>query len=171
MSKINFILGGARSGKSQYAEELASNAGRLKVYVATAEVLDDEMEKRIEIHRARRGNDWKVVEIPIDIPIQITNHSYANSVILVDCLTLWLSNLLHKKIDVNAQIDSLLEALKITQSEVILVSSEVGMGITPENILARQFIDYTGILHQRVAEVADNVVLVVAGIPVKIKGV
>lgn len=170
MAKITLVLGGARSGKSSYAEVAAGKSERKKIYIATAEVCDDEMGERVGKHRLRRGGDWKTVEIPIDIAEQITNSNYVNSVILVDCLTLWLSNLLYKKINITQYINKLIEALKETQAEVILVSNEVGLGIVPENALARQFRDYAGMLHQQVAEVADEVVLVVAGIPVKIKG-
>lgn len=170
MTKITLVLGGARSGKSSYAEAIIEKNKQTKIYIATAEVLDDEMSDRVEKHRLQRGNDWKTLEIPINIAEQITNPDYINAVIIVDCLTLWLSNLLHKEMDVIQHINLLIESLKITQVKVILVSNEVGLGIVPENALARQFRDYAGILHQKVAEVADEVVLVVAGIPIKIKG-
>lgn len=170
MAKITFILGGARSGKSSYAEGIALDSKRKKIYVATAAVLDKEMEERIEKHRLQRGDDWDLVETPLDIAKQIKSSDYENSVILVDCLTLWLSNLLHNEMNITEQINILIESLKSTQADMVLVSNEVGLGIVPENALARQFRDYAGILHQKVAEIADEVVLVVAGIPMKIKG-
>lgn len=173
MSNIYLVLGGVRSGKSAYAEALACKNKHKKIYIATAGAFDEEMEKRIKSHRVRRGDDWQTIEEQVEIS-RIIDMPIANNqqpiTILVDCLTLWMSNLLHREMDVMAQIDLLINALKTTQADVILVSSEVGMGIVPENALARQFRDYAGILHQRVAEVADSVVLVVAGIPLTIKG-
>ena len=168
MARITFVLGGVRSGKSSYAEAVAGGRNRNKIYIATSEILDNEMADRVKIHKDRRGEDWQTIEEPLEIARIIG--SSQPSIILVDCLTLWLSNLLHKKMDVMRQIDVLVESLKATQAEVILVSNEVGLGIIPENTLARKFSDYAGILHQKVAEVADEVVLMVAGIPVKIKG-
>lgn len=172
MSNISLILGGARSGKSLYAENLAGKAGKKKIYLATAAIYDDEMQERIDKHRARRDGSWQTIEEPIEIAKIInppTTNNQQPTVILVDCLTLWLSNLLHLKMDVTQQIELLTKALKTTKSEVILVSSEVGMGIVPENQLARQFRDHAGIMNQHIAEEADKVVLIVAGIPMIIK--
>lgn len=172
MSQIRLILGGVRSGKSLYAEQLASQTMSSKIYIATAEVLDGEMAERIEIHKKRRGEDWKTIEEPVEI-IKIINPPATGhqppATILIDCLTLWLANLLHREIDIIQQVDLLVEALEATRAEVILVSAEAGLGIIPENALARKFLDYAGILHQRVAGVANEVVLVVAGIPMIIK--
>ena len=168
MAKITLILGGARSGKSLYAEELTRKSNCNKIYIATSEILDSEMAERVKIHKDRRWDGWLTIEEPIEIAKIIK--SSQSAVILVDCLTLWLSNLLHKEMDVMQKINMLIVVLKGMQAEVILVSNEVGLGIVPENALARQFRDYAGILHQKVAEIADEVVLVVAGIPVKIKG-
>ncbi len=170
MAKITLILGGARSGKSWYSEQLAGKAGRRKLYVATAQALDDEMLMRVASHRARRGEEWSVIEAPIDISGVITAKSNEDSIILIDCLTLWLSNLLGADMDIIEHSNLLIEALKSAKSEVILVSSEVGMGIVPDNALARQFRDYAGVLHQRVAEVADLLVIMVAGVPMVVKG-
>lgn len=171
MSDIFLILGGTRSGKSLYAENIVDKIGGNKIYLATAIALDDEMIKRVKNHRARRDKTWQTIEESIEIA-KIINPPPNNppTTILVDCLTLWLSNLLHLELDVMQQIDLLIDTLKTTQSTVILVSSEVGMGIVPDNALARQFRDYAGIMHQRIAEVADKVVLVVAGVPMTIKG-
>ncbi len=168
MAKITLVLGGTRSGKSLHAEALADKSTSNKIYIATSEILDAEMAERVKIHKDRRGDGWQTIEEPLEIAKIIKNTQQA--VILLDCLTLWLSNLLHKELEVIPQIDILIEELRATQAEVILVSNEVGMGIVPENALARKFRDYAGILHQRIAEIADEVVLVVAGIPVKIKG-
>lgn len=168
MARITLVLGGARSGKSSYAEGMVRKNNCNKIYLATSEMLDSEMAERIKTHKIRRGEDWQTLEEPVEID-KIIENTHAG-VILVDCLTLWMSNLIHKEMAVMQQIDALVESLKTTQAEVILVSNEVGMGIVPENALARQFRDFVGILHQKVAAIADEVVLVVAGIPVKIKG-
>lgn len=168
MAKVNFVLGGTRSGKSEYAEKMACESGFSKIYLATCGTYDAEMSRRVDIHKRRRGDDWKTIEEPLEIAKIIKG--FGSAVVLVDCLTLWLSNLMHKEMDIARETDILIEALKSTQSEVILVSNEVGMGIVPENALARAFRDHAGISHQKIAEVADQVVLVVAGIPVKIKG-
>lgn len=167
MSKITFILGGARSGKSAYAEQLATKSVRPKVYLATAEALDDEMRARIAQHQQRRAG-WETVEAPLDIARVIT--AYPDSIILVDCLTLWLSNLIHHGRDIVAETEIMLDALAATRAQVLLVSNEVGQGIVPDNALARHFRDAAGILHQRVAAAADRVVWVVAAIPTTIKG-
>ncbi len=169
MAKITLILGGARSGKSLYAEQLALSGTGTKIYLATAQAHDAEMEKRIEIHKKRRSEGWETVEEPLDIA-KIISGNQQPVTILVDCLTLWLSNLLHKEMDIPKEIDSLVDALKSTGANVILVSNEIGFGIVPENILAREFRDFAGLLHQMVAFTANEVVMVVAGIPVKIKG-
>ncbi|MDE3016530.1 MAG: bifunctional adenosylcobinamide kinase/adenosylcobinamide-phosphate guanylyltransferase [Pseudomonadota bacterium] len=170
MAKITFILGGARSGKSSYAEQLARQIRRPRIYIATAEALDEEMQVRIAEHRRRRGDDWTTLEVPLAIAEIIQNPSHKKSLILVDCLTLWLSNLMRHGLDITAQSQALTEALQSTQARVILVSNEVGQGIVPDNPLARRFIDRTGILHQQVAAVAGRVVWVAAGVPTIIKG-
>ncbi len=170
MAKITLVLGGSRSGKSWYCEQLAAKTERRKLYVATAQALDEEMLMRVAGHRARRGDEWSVIEAPIDISGVISAKNNEKSVILIDCLTLWLSNLLGAGLNIVEYSDLLIDSLKSTESEVILVSNEVGMGIVPDNALARQFRDYAGILHQRVAEVADLLVLMVAGVPMIVKG-
>lgn len=170
MANITLVLGGARSGKSTYAEKLAAVSGKPKLYLATAEAFDSEMHERISQHQMRRGNGWKSIEVPVALEPVLLAPEYANHVILVDCLTLWLSNLLCKELDVEANMAQLLETLGQTQAEVILVSNEVGQGIVPDNALARSFRDYSGILHQKVAVLADCVVWMVAGIPTTIKG-
>ncbi len=170
MAKITLVLGGARSGKSTYAEQLAVASGKPKLYLATAEAFDVEMRERIDLHQKRRGNGWTTLEIPTALEQALLAPDYCNHVILVDCLTLWLSNLLCNELDVEAHITQLLETLKESQAQVILVSNEVGQGIVPDNALARKFRDYSGITHQKVAAMADCVVWMVAGIPSIIKG-
>ncbi len=172
MARITFVLGGVRSGKSVYAEKIINGYGGQKIYLATAQNIDCEIDHRIEIHKKRRGIDWQTIEEPVEIT-KIIGKQYINNQpvnILVDCLTLWLSNLLHYGLNLEEKTNELLEILKTSSSNIILVSNEVGQGIIPDNELARKFCDEAGILHQKVAEIADEVVLVTVGIPVKIKG-
>ncbi len=177
--KIIFITGGARSGKSRFALNLANNYPispmLKKAYIATAEALDDEMKARIEEHKRMRGDDWDTYEEPLRIAEVIKEIGNDYRVIVVDCLTLWLSNMMHAKSDINQEIENLIAVLKnlslITYHlSLFAVSNEVGMGIVPENELARRFRDMAGFLNQKVAEVADEVYVLVAGIPMKIKG-
>jgi adenosylcobinamide kinase / adenosylcobinamide-phosphate guanylyltransferase len=168
-SHLTLVLGGARSGKSDYAESLVTAFAPPWIYVATAEPLDDEMRSRIAEHRARRGADWRLIEAPRDIADAIAR-APAGSAVLVDCLTLWLSNLVLADADVEAESDRLGGALAQARGPVILVSNEVGFGIVPANALARRFRDAQGRLNQRVAARADRVVLMVAGLPLVVKG-
>ena len=170
MSKVTLVLGGARSGKSSHAEMLAAKTGKPKLYLATAEAFDDEMRERIALHQKRRGDDWNAVEVPVDIEQTILSPHHSNAVILVDCLTLWLSNLLCLERDVEAHTQRLLASIAHTKAQVIFVSNEVGQGIVPDNALSRSFRDHAGVLHQKVAAVCDTVVWMVAGIPTVIKG-
>lgn len=174
MSKVILVLGGIRSGKSSYAEGIACSFGGKRVYLATANANSCGMEERVEVHRSRRGDDWQVMEEQVEIASLLRNigaESRESTAVLVDCLTVWLGNLLHYNLDIQGKIDELLGGLKASDLGVIvLVSSEVGQGIIPENALARQFCDEIGLLNQRVAAIADEVVMVVAGIPIKIKG-
>jgi len=168
---INFVLGGARSGKSAYAESVANTSGCELIYIATASAGDSEMSERIKKHKERRGVNWQTIEEEIDISAIIQQQETSNQkLILVDCLTLWLSNLLHYNLDIGEETQKLLCALKKTTAEIILVSNEVGQGIIPDNVLARKFVDEAGILHQKIAAISDNVIFVTAGIPTKIKG-
>jgi adenosylcobinamide kinase / adenosylcobinamide-phosphate guanylyltransferase len=170
--KIIFITGGARSGKSTYASRDASAVSGNKAYIATAEALDEEMRDRIENHKKQRGKDWHTYEEPLRIAevIQETDGKY--TAIVIDCLTLWLSNIVHSRLNINQEIAKLIETLRTADhtSHIYLVSNEVGMGIVPENEMARRFRDMAGILNQKVAEISDEVYLLVAGIPMKIKG-
>ena len=167
------VLGGARSGKSAYAEArtLALRQGAAKAsYLATAEAGDGEMRKRIAIHRARRAGAWVTHEEPLDLPGAIAKLAKPGAPVLVDCLTLWLSNLMGAGADIAAETDRLCAALVRAKGPVVLVSNEVGLGIVPDNKLARQFRDDAGRLHQAVGAVASHVVFVAAGLPLFLKG-
>ncbi len=161
------VLGGARSGKSRHAQALAEAIAPNRLYIATAQAFDDEMLDRIAHHQADRDASWTTVEAPIALPEAIRAHTDA-PVILIDCLTLWLSNLLLADADLDAASDALANAIAASQAPIILVSNEVGFGIVPDNALARRFRDAAGRLNQRLAAACDAVDLVVAGIPLRI---
>ena len=165
---LTLVLGGARSGKSAFAETLAQERGR-GVYVATAERVDDEMARRIEAHRARRGEGWRTVEAPLELADAVRRESGPHSCLLVDCLTVWLGNLLHHGRDVDAALEELLESLRSAAGPVVLVANEVGLGIVPDNAMARAFRDHAGRLNQAVAAIAERVYFVAAGIPLALK--
>jgi adenosylcobinamide kinase/adenosylcobinamide-phosphate guanylyltransferase len=165
---VILITGGARSGKSKRAETRARAFPGRPVYVATAEALDAEMEQRIAKHRVRRGTDWVEREVPLDL-VQALVATDGVGPRLVDCLTLWLSNLLHAERDWSRSVTELADALTGLKSPVILVTNEVGLGIVPDNALARAFRDAAGIMNQTIAAVADEVEFVVAGLPMKLK--
>jgi len=160
-------LGGARSGKSRFAEELAERSGPLRTYIATAEAFDGEMQSRIDKHRARRGEGWQTIEAPL--ALSETLAACGSPVVLIDCLTLWISNLMFRDRDVASEINLLCAALERASGHVILVSNEVGMGIVPENALSRGFRDMQGLANQKVAAVADAVYFVAAGLPLTLK--
>lgn len=164
---ITLILGGARSGKSVLAERLI--AGRPAVYLATAQAFDDEMAERLRLHRARRGANWTTVEEPLDLAAALRLHSAAGRPILVDCLTLWLSNVMLAERDAAAACANLAETLPGLPGPVVLVANEVGLGIVPDNALARAFRDHAGMLNQRLAAIAGRVVFVAAGLPLTLK--
>jgi adenosylcobinamide kinase / adenosylcobinamide-phosphate guanylyltransferase len=165
---VILITGGARSGKSKRAETRTRAFPGRPVYVATAEALDAEMEARIAIHRARRGTDWIEREVPLDLvpALAASDHGGAR---LVDCLTLWLSNLMHAERDWEREVTELAGALPRLKSPVVLVTNEVGLGIVPDNALARSYRDAAGIMNQTIAAIADEVEFVVAGLPMKLK--
>ncbi len=170
MRYTTLILGGARSGKSALAEQLARETGLERHYVATGQAHDDEMQIRIARHRADRGADWTTHEVPVGLVECLAHLSRPDRVVLVDCLTLWLTNLMLSDCDVDASISAIVEYLSCEQGRLILVSNEVGLGIVPDNRMAREFRDHAGRLHQRIAAVADEVLLVAAGLPLKMKG-
>ena len=171
INKITFVIGGARSGKSSFALGRASELPGQKAYIATAEAFDAEMEERIAKHKEERGSNWDTIEEPFSIVGAINTLSGKYEVILIDCLTLWLSNLLCNNGEAEKAIEDLLFSLRLTPHalRLFIVSNEVGMGIVPDNELARRFRDLAGTLNQKMAAVADEVYLVAAGIPVRIK--
>jgi adenosylcobinamide kinase / adenosylcobinamide-phosphate guanylyltransferase len=164
---LTLVLGGARSGKSRYAESLLGALPPPRIYVATAQALDEEMRRRIAAHRARRPSGWITVEAPIDLAGAIADH--AEGPMLVDCLTLWLSNLLLDGCDVDAATADLAGALAQRCAPTVLVANEVGLGIVPDNPLAREFRDRAGLLNQCLAARADQVLFIVAGLPMRVK--
>lgn len=172
---IEFILGGARSGKSRYAEQQALNTNKEVVYIATAHAGDNEMARRIEQHQRQRPDHWITIEEPIYLTSILEQHDQTERVFLIDCLTLWLSNTLFQNSDqaneqrLSTEKSSLLDTLPTLTADVILVSNEIGQGITPMNAMSRQFIDEAGLLHQQLSECCDRVTFVTAGIPHQLK--
>jgi len=170
---VTFVLGGARSGKSAYAQALteaaASRTGRPPVMIATAEALDEEMAQRIARHRQERGQGWRTVEAPLELAAAVRALEPGEAAV-VDCLTLWLSNLMLAGRDVGAATEDLLAALAATRAQVVLVSNEVGMSLVPENALGRAFRDAAGRLNQRVAGQAEHAVVMFCGLGVALKG-
>ncbi|BCM20309.1 bifunctional adenosylcobinamide kinase/adenosylcobinamide-phosphate guanylyltransferase [Mesorhizobium sp. J8] len=166
--KLTFVLGGARSGKSSYAEKLTTANPSPWTYIATAQAYDDEMRERIALHRSRRGEGWVTVDAPLDLVGAIEslpNHEP----VLIDCLTLWLTNHMLAEHDVEAECQRLKDALSRPRGPWFVVSNEVGLGIVPDNALARRFRDAAGRLNQQVAATADSVLMMVAGLPLKVK--
>jgi len=168
--KITFITGGARSGKSSFALKIASKRGRKKAFIATSEPIDEEMKNRILRHKKERPPDWTTFEEPIDISALINNIKRDYDSILIDCLTIWLSNIFHRGLNKDTTINGLISALREPPSDIYIVSNEIGMGIVPESPTTREFRDMAGRLNQMIASIADEVYLVVSGIPIKIKG-
>lgn len=164
--RLTIILGGARSGKSAFAEGLVQAP---RAYIATAQAFDAEMSDKITKHIVDRGEGWLTIETPTDIAAALQSLSPETNV-LIDCLTLWLSNLMLEGADVDAKIDALLQALVDAPQNIICVSNEVGMGLVPDNSLGRQFRDYQGTLNRKLAAQSDLAVFVVAGLPMVLKG-
>jgi len=176
------VLGGARSGKSAFAEQRALALGLDTVYIATAQVQDTEMAARIAAHRARRPTAWRLVEEPMNLAQALQEHAKIDRCIIVDCLTLWLSNLLHRDIDAAVEVgpattptfdrerNALVATLPELPGEIILISNEVGMGIVPLGALTRRYCDEAGRLHQELARRCERVTFVAAGIPLTLKG-
>lgn len=169
LPRVTLVLGGARSGKSRYAERLVEDQAGACVYVATAQALDAEMSERIRRHRERRGPRWETLEESIDIVGALERTARPDGAVLVDCLTLWLNNLMTAKRDIEAETTKLITALPSLSGPVVLVSNEVGLGVVPDNALARAFMDHAGRLHQRAAEAAQSVVFLAAGLPLALK--
>ncbi len=171
-TKIYFITGGARSGKSAFAEKLASTLKGKRAYIATAQALDAEMAARIEKHRNDRGSLWDTYEEPLAVAELLEKLSSKYDVALLDCLTLWLSNIMARVADdgdVRVRSEELVSAIQNFKGSCIVVSNEVGLGIVPDNPLARKFRDYAGMLNQKIAHAADEVYFTASGIPMKIK--
>ena len=166
---VTLVLGGARSGKSSYAERITVAHPRGCVYIATAEIGDDEMAERVRKHRARREAHWRTVEAPLDLGAAVVAETEQGAAVLVDCLTLWLSNLMAAGRDPAQETEDLVRALGQAGGPVVFVSNEVGMGIVPDNALARAFRDHAGRLNQRIAEIANSVFFVAAGLPLRLK--
>ncbi len=174
MANIILVTGGARSGKSSFAEQytlnLRNDAGLQAIYIATSEPFDTEMQARIAIHQQRRGKDWLAIEEPLelsDILLQTDNPHHQPR--LVDCLSLWLNNLIYYGRDVDAEITKLVETCSQLQADIVFVTNEIGSGVVPENAETRQFRDRAGMLNQVIAKNASEVYLTVSGIAVKIK--
>ena len=168
LPSLTLVLGGARSGKSRHAETLIEALPAPWVYIATAQAYDDEMRARIAEHRARRSQDWRTVDAPMVLP-EALRAVPSGQPVLVDCLTLWLTNLILAERDIAIATGELMAACREAQGPVVLVSNEVGLGIVPENALARRFRDEAGRLHQRLASQAERVVFMVAGLPMQVK--
>lgn len=171
---VVLVLGGARSGKSRFAESLAHQPAH---YIATAQAFDDEMRERIALHKVQRGAGWLTHEEPLELVELLDSHSRESgndgsisNFILIDCLTLWLSNLLLADRDCEAEVAKLIGCLRESSARIVIVSNEVGLGIVPDNALARKFRDIQGFANQRVAEIAMQVVFMVAGLPMAVKG-
>ncbi len=165
---LTLVLGGARSGKSRFAEAMITATGQQAIYLATAEARDAEMTARIAHHRAERGAGWITIEEPLDIVLRLGTET--RGPVLIDCLTLWLSNLMGADRDVPREADRLMTALPRIGVPVVLVANEVGLGIVPDNALARRFRDEAGRLNQRIAAIASRVVFIAAGLPMTLKG-
>ena len=166
---VTLVLGGARSGKSSYAEKITVAHPRGCVYLATAGIGDDEMAERVRVHRARREEHWRTIEAPLDIGAAIVAETDQGAAVLVDCLTLWLSNLMAAGRDPARETEDLIRALGQAGGPVIFVANEVGLGIVPDNALARAFRDQAGRMNQRIAQIANDVVFVAAGLPLRLK--
>jgi len=169
LPRLTLILGGARSGKSRHAEDLIQASGLSPYYIATAEPLDGEMTDRIAKHRKRRGVVWQTIEEPLALVQTVSQVAAEGRALLVDCLTLWLTNLMVHERDIEAEIDELLDLLVELDGTIVMVSNEVGLGVMPTNKMARRFIDHAGWLHQRLAAQADCVLFMTAGLPQQLK--
>ncbi|MBC8241705.1 MAG: bifunctional adenosylcobinamide kinase/adenosylcobinamide-phosphate guanylyltransferase [Alphaproteobacteria bacterium] len=173
--EVTLVLGGARSGKSRLAEAIIAEAvvareSQAAIYVATAEARDEEMARRIAAHRERRGPNWRTLEIPLALAQDLPDLLQSEDPVLVDCLTLWLSNIMLAEREAETEIGALVTGLALARAPLVLVSNETGLGIVPDNALARRFRDFSGVMNQQIAAVANNVLLVAAGLPLVMKG-
>ncbi|MEM5474171.1 bifunctional adenosylcobinamide kinase/adenosylcobinamide-phosphate guanylyltransferase [Hoeflea sp. AS60] len=170
LPKVTLVLGGARSGKSGFAEGLVERASGSRLYLATGQAWDDEMRDRIASHQDRRGQGWETIEAHLELAKSLEANTRADRPVLVDCLTLWVTNLMLGEHDIDAAFDELAGSLPSLEGPVVFVSNEVGLGIVPDNAMARAFRDHAGRLHQLIASLADEVYFVAAGLPLKMKG-
>jgi adenosylcobinamide kinase/adenosylcobinamide-phosphate guanylyltransferase len=168
--KTALVLGGARSGKSAFAERLARDSGMERHYIATGQAYDDEMRDRIAKHRDDRGPSWITHEVPLELTRTLGEIDQAGRVVLIDCLTLWVTNLMMSEADISARAAELVARVSASRATVLLVSNEVGLGIVPENRMAREFRDHAGRLHQQIAAAASDVFFIAAGLPLRMKG-
>ena len=166
---LTLVLGGASSGKSDFAEQMVVGTGKPRTYIATAQAFDAEMKAKIARHQTDREQGWTTIEAPLDLVTALAEVP-AEGIILIDCLTLWLSNQMLAEADIDAETARLLTALISTQTPIVCVSNEVGMGLVPENALGRRFRDAQGMLNRKLAERADLAVFVAAGLPIALKG-
>jgi adenosylcobinamide kinase / adenosylcobinamide-phosphate guanylyltransferase len=164
------VLGGARSGKSAFAEQLVRDSALRRIYLATATPGDDEMQARIAHHRMSRGDGWRTIEEPLELTPTLARESAKRCAVLVDCLTLWLSNIMHAGRDSETETERLAQWLSQAEHPVVLVSNEIGLGLVPETPLGRRFRDAQGRLNQAVAAAVPHVIFVAAGLPLRLKG-
>jgi adenosylcobinamide kinase/adenosylcobinamide-phosphate guanylyltransferase len=169
MRRVTLVLGGARSGKSRHAEGLARRHNGRLIYIATAEITDDEMGLRIERHREDRGAKWATLEAPLDLVTALHEADHPSAFILVECITVWINNLIYHERDVASEVKRLCAALPEMRGRIVIVANEVGLGIVPDNALARAFRDEAGRANQALADVADEVLFIAAGLPMTLK--
>jgi adenosylcobinamide kinase/adenosylcobinamide-phosphate guanylyltransferase len=169
MSRSVLVLGGARSGKSRFAEGLAAKAPGKRIYIATAEAIDGEMRARIGRHVKQRGDHWQTIEAPIDLCAALSSHMAEDAFLLVECITVWINNLIHYDKDVESEVGRLCTLLKKARGDIVLVSNEVGLGIVPDNALARRFRDEAGKANQAIAAAVGEVYFVAAGLAMPLK--
>ncbi len=169
LPKLSLILGGAASGKSAFAEGLVMASPQPRIYVATAQAFDDEMRQKVQKHLDQRGPDWRTIEAPLDTA-DVLKDLPKHAIVLLDCATMWLSNQMLGENDLASEQAKLLDALRACPAHVVVVSNEVGLDVVPENALARRFRDAQGALNQAIAQQADLAVLIVAGLPMVLKG-
>ena len=170
LGDVTLILGGARSGKSRLGETIISGNGQSAIYIATAQAHDDEMRQRIALHQSRRGDNWRTVESPLELSLEPSRLLAEGLPVLDDCLTLWLSNIMLAARDIEAEVDNLSNCVGEVPATLVLVSNETGLGIVPDNALARRFRDASGLMNQKIAAAADYVLFVAAGLPLVMKG-
>lgn len=169
LPSLTLVLGGAASGKSKFAESLCDASGMAKIYIATSQIFDSEMAEKVAKHLAQRGSGWTTIEAPVDVASALSEAT-KNDVVLLDCATLWLTNVMLGSFDLEVETEKLLDALLACKAPVVIVSNEVGQGIVPDNALSRKFRNAQGQLNQTIAAKTDLVVAVMAGLPLVLKG-